>query len=407
MSSRKRHLEETLEEPEIKNGVSPKNNDIFGQVQEFRTLLLSEEPVEKKKFKQFRRVLSDIKDNEESQRKVLKLIDTKFLTGLFCKYSAKNSKTDLVIYKILRSLERNLHVNLRVLAPIVWGEKAESNYKQLVQFGQNLHQRMKADQVLEFFDSKQLWWTLLKMDDEKLMEKSETANFYDPRFVASVLFSITAPGSDLTLRKFVTSNALAFAFALTSTKDEDLRAYGYGILQRYLDLLKELTTEEFSERVWFKYVIRTFKNSVTETNQRIPHVVAHFFARVSKLMLHPEDPVFSPIMAFFQLKPTVMFDQVPEFYKLFLSSSTENFRAERHWVLKLMLEALIEPNDFQILETSYCIPLCLLLFSSPISEMESRKLILQLFKACLQHSSIAMSLFNLHSIHSWFSLTLQ
>lgn len=80
-------------------------------------------------------------------------------------------------------------------------------------------------------------------------------------------------------------------------------------------------------------------------------VVAHFFARVSKLMLHPEDPVFSPIMAFFQLKPTVMFDQVPEFYKLFLSSSTENFRAERHWVLKLMLEALIEPNDFQILET--------------------------------------------------------
>lgn len=75
----------------------------------------------------------------------------------------------------------------------------------------------------------------------------------------------------LTLRKFVTSNALAFAFGLTSTKDEDLRAYGYGILQRYLDLLKELTTEEFSERVWFKYVIRTFKNSVTETNQRIPH----------------------------------------------------------------------------------------------------------------------------------------
>lgn len=63
MSSRKRHLEETLEEPEIKNGVSPKNNDIFGQVQEFRTLLLSEEPVEKKKFKQFRRVLLDIKDN--------------------------------------------------------------------------------------------------------------------------------------------------------------------------------------------------------------------------------------------------------------------------------------------------------------------------------------------------------
>lgn len=63
MSSRKRHLEETLEEPEIKNGDSPKNNDIFGQVQEFRTLLLSEEPVEKKKFKQFRRVLSDIKDN--------------------------------------------------------------------------------------------------------------------------------------------------------------------------------------------------------------------------------------------------------------------------------------------------------------------------------------------------------
>ena len=78
--------------------------------------------------------------------------------------------------------------------------------------------------------------------------------------------------------------------------------------------------------------------------------VSHFFARICKLFLHPEDPVFSPILSFLVLKPTIDLDSVPEFYKLLMSSSTEHHNKERHWMLKLIAESMIEPNDYNVLQ---------------------------------------------------------
>ena len=56
MTSRKRRFED------VKQNDSPAD-DIIGQVENFRTLLLSDAPVQKKDYKKFRRILSDVKDD--------------------------------------------------------------------------------------------------------------------------------------------------------------------------------------------------------------------------------------------------------------------------------------------------------------------------------------------------------
>lgn len=64
----------------------------------------------------------------------------------------------------------------------------------------------------------------------------------------------------------------------------------------------------------------------------------------------PNDPLFRPLMAFLSLKPSINLKTVPEFFKLFFSSSTKFFREERRWIIRLCGDATIEPMDYEILE---------------------------------------------------------
>lgn len=43
-------------------------------------------------------------------------------------------------------------------------------------------------------------------------------------------------------------------------------------------------------------------------------------------------------------------EDVPEFYKLLLSSSTDQHQEERRWILRLIADSLIEPYDYNIMQ---------------------------------------------------------
>ncbi|VDN25227.1 unnamed protein product [Gongylonema pulchrum] len=136
-------------------------------------------------------------------------------------------------------------------------------------------------------------------------------------------------------------------------------------------------------------------------------LVAHFFARVTKLLLHPEDPVYQPVVSFLLLKPDVDLENVPEMYKLLMSCSTQFHDTERHWCLRLITDSLIEPNDYNILQKRYGIKLFLSLFGSSIADRQTRKYILLSLRAALQHRSVANDLYRRQNLHSWIVLSLQ
>ncbi|EYC01700.1 hypothetical protein Y032_0105g3694 [Ancylostoma ceylanicum] len=132
-------------------------------------------------------------------------------------------------------------------------------------------------------------------------------------------------------------------------------------------------------------------------------VISHFFARVSKLMLHPESPVFTAVLSFLSLKPVVELNNVPELYKMLLSSSAEHHHQEREWVLTLISEGLIEPMDYNILQNRSGVKLLLSLFPTCMVDMAARRLILNILKTAVRMPSVGHDLFYRMSLHSWIA----
>uniref|UniRef100_A0A914RZM0 Nucleolar pre-ribosomal-associated protein 1 C-terminal domain-containing protein n=1 Tax=Parascaris equorum TaxID=6256 RepID=A0A914RZM0_PAREQ len=239
------------------------------------------------------------------------------------------------------------------LAPIVWGRRSKLNYENLRKFGQTLHTRLTSDQVLDYLDPRRIGGE----NNEEL---------YDYRFILRLLISLSEPGAELSSRRFIEANALSLAFAAT------MRSRYSSIFYSSSKIVSNVPTNGFLT-----------------------------------LLLNAADPVYAPILSFLLLKPTIDTENVPEFYKLFLSSSTEHSHDERHWILTLIADSLIEPNDYNILQKRYGIKLCLSLFTSNMSDMESRKLVLMILRSALRHESVAKDLFLRQNLQSWIALTIQ
>uniref|UniRef100_A0A0N5A8Z1 NopRA1 domain-containing protein n=1 Tax=Syphacia muris TaxID=451379 RepID=A0A0N5A8Z1_9BILA len=336
-------------------------------------------------------------------------MDQDVVTDLLTMYGASVSNTDEYIFDILYHLERTYHLNFGRVAPLVFGEKSVSNYHNLRRYGLAIHNRLTPDQVLDFVDPKLLWYTLLKLRDgqsSSVVELQPNVSIkkdtpYDVRYILRLFISILDDGSEVSVscRKFVECNGLSLAFASLSLHSKASRALAYTVLFRYSQRLSDLSTEVFPERPFYVYLLKFFRNSV--------EIVSHFMARVCKLLLHPEDPVFQPIMSFLVLKPTLDLTNIPEFYKLLMSSSTEHNAEERQWILKLLADSMLEPNDYNILQKRYGIKFCLSLFTSCISEHMSRKYILFMLSAALKHPTVAYDLFYRQNLQCWIALTMQ
>ena len=189
----------------------------------------------------------------------------------------------------------------------------------------------------------------------------------------------------------VSSNALSFCFASTSFYDSTLRSLAYTVLQNFQKRLKQ-QNEYFRQKLLFGFVIEFFKNGILTVNQKacqckhssinfiilmfgftwqkfkkpetitnilninlsnllifLFSVVSQFFARYSKIALTPTNPLYSPLTSFFIQKPFMDLESIPEFSKLFFSSSSENCREERRWMLRLIDDSFLDFNDYQIL----------------------------------------------------------
>ncbi|GMT09479.1 hypothetical protein PFISCL1PPCAC_776, partial [Pristionchus fissidentatus] len=350
--------------------------------------------------------LNDNKDDESSVAAVRSHASSvPFLAALLCAYTASRSAYDRSIFECLQTLERQYAVNLSALSPLVFDGRAKVNYEKLKELGRFLHVKLTPDQVLEWLDGTQLWTTAMMAEHPKMADRGE--KLYDTQFVLRLLLSIVQPGSELNCRSFVDRNCLALAFSSTSSPDEETRRLALVLLQRFLSLLMELKTDDFAEKSMVVYLIRLFKNSLETEAPRVNHVISHFFARVSKLLLNPIHPVYAPICAFLTLKPAIEMHQVPELFKLLISSSTEHFEDEQKWLLNLLAAAVVDAADYRVLQNRSSLRLIQSLFSSCLSRMGTRQACLAVLKAVVSLPSAAYDVLTKHNLAAWIAATIQ
>ncbi|KAJ1366734.1 hypothetical protein KIN20_027488, partial [Parelaphostrongylus tenuis] len=334
------------------------------------------------------------KDDPSARQAISRSVDFHFLSQVMISYNATNSSTDRLIFDVLDLIENTYRVNMSVLFPVVWGEKSREIYQKRGQYGGTLS-RTTPCQVLELLDGIRMWRTVLNHSRPSSNDNTGKAPLiYDVRFLLRAFLSLMHPGSELKYRSFVECNGLSLAFSCTSSRDLSVRKLAYCVLQSFLSLMQELDVDAVEDRCKYLYIyiLRLFKQSIEGVAPRLSHIVSHFFARLSKLCLHPESPLFTPVLSFLSLKPIIDLNNVPELYKLLLSSSTDHHNQEREWILTLISEGLIEPMDYNLLQNRSGIKLLISLFPTCMVDMASRRLILSILKSAVQMPSVAHDL---------------
>uniref|UniRef100_A0A183BHU0 Uncharacterized protein n=1 Tax=Globodera pallida TaxID=36090 RepID=A0A183BHU0_GLOPA len=302
----------------------------------------TEEAVQRKQLKKLLRFIDDNKHNPGFRDQIGPRCDLRFLVGLLWRYHCTLSGEDRLLFSIIELLEKHMSLDFRMISPLVFGPSSKSYYTELIQFGRSLHKYLTPEQVLAHFDSKRMWQSLLKLahfdrhfsvalskgfNAAEAMDKAAgevctliDPSCYDPRFVLRLLVKLVMPGTKLSCCPIVQSNALSFALASTSFHSADLRALAYAFLERFRVRLVDLSDEHFPQRLLYRHMLNVFKNSLLECNERTTHVNSSlglpklFCCRMSRC---------TPRCA-----------------------STEHCLKERQWILRLLTNGIVDPQDY-------------------------------------------------------------
>ncbi|KAJ3315337.1 nucleolar pre-ribosomal-associated protein 1 [Boothiomyces sp. JEL0838] len=206
---------------------------------------------------------------------------------------------------------------------------------------------------------------------------------YDPAFFLMLFLNILQQPEHADLHLLLETNVVGMAVMGLSSTSLNTRKLCHHLTFTFYDLLLE---SEIKERNQTLLVLSTFRNAVNPTTEdpypRVPQMIASFVAQSLAIMLKPESELYPQINRFCLQRPIIDLTDVPMFYQMFYSQSTEN-RKDRHWILKLLLHGISTKSDFQLLKRRFVLDIVESFFVSPMADMYSKQLVFQIiFKLC-------------------------
>ncbi|KAK0600723.1 hypothetical protein LWI29_017841 [Acer saccharum] len=222
---------------------------------------------------------------------------------------------------------------------------------------------------------------------------------YDPVFILRFsIYSLSVGYIEPV--EFAGLGLLAVAFVSMASLDVGMRKLGYEALGRFKDALE--MRQRKKEVMRLRLLLTYMQNGIEEPWQRIPSVIAIFAAETSLLLLDPSHDHYTAISKFFMRSSRVNMKCIPLFLDFF-SSSSVNFRSERLWILRLAYAGLNLEDDAQIYIRNSILEILLSFYSSPLSDNESKKLILMIVKKSVKLHKMACYLVEHCGLLSWLS----
>jgi len=164
-----------------------------------------------------------------------------------------------------------------------------------------------------------------------------------------------------------------------------------------------LQTSQRSKETWQLQLLLTYlQNGISEQWQRIPSIIAVFAAEASLTLLDSSHAQFTAISNFLMNSTTVSMQSIPLFPTL-LQSSSVHFKAERLWMLRLLSAGSNLADDAKIYKRGRVLGLALAFCSSPVSDSESKVLVLKVLKKCVKLPDLAHHLVKESGLLLWLS----
>ncbi|KAI8826758.1 ribosome 60S biogenesis N-terminal-domain-containing protein [Fimicolochytrium jonesii] len=213
---------------------------------------------------------------------------------------------------------------------------------------------------------------------------------YDWKFFLPLVAAILAQHhTSVDPRQLVESNVIGLAVMALSSLNDSTRRAGYFILDYAYEVL---FNAEIKERNQVILVLDGLRNAIINRadllneakpgeTQRIPGIVTLFVAQGLMVLLKPENEMFPLINRFFLQRPIMDLEDVPMFYDLFYSSTT-NCRKERVWMLRLLCCGLESAADYRCYKRRHVLDILMSFFTSSMADTMLRKLVLEfIFRA--------------------------
>jgi hypothetical protein len=223
---------------------------------------------------------------------------------------------------------------------------------------------------------------------------------YDPAFLLPLISHLLDPAGVADCRAVVRSGAVSYLLVALSSHREDVRKAAAHCLSRYSTHLRSSPAREKPQ---LSLLLRVVKNTLDESPQRLPSLHSCFCARVARVFLEPELPLYLVAGHYLVHKPALELRDIPLFNTLLLHPTTEQC-GECVWLLEVLGAGLRCPEDYRLYQRKKVLPHLMGLYTAPSLDSKAKALILEVvLRACSFPVAVSDLVWN-HALLAWLSL---
>ncbi|KAI9911706.1 hypothetical protein PsorP6_009362 [Peronosclerospora sorghi] len=206
---------------------------------------------------------------------------------------------------------------------------------------------------------------------------------YDPAFLLPLLAYLVS-SSEWSDRSFVQHGYLGLALRATSSNDQGMREYAYGILAHVYDAMQASTWHAGRQVV---LLLDVFRQGLAQPLAQVPSLLTIFLNDALHVVTRPTHPLYAQVNHFLLARPALDCHDVPMFYALFHTRTPSTFPQERSWLLQVLRRGSCSQVDVDLLARRHVVPLLLSFFTSDVADGQTQLMIVQILHATVRTAS--------------------
>jgi len=333
-----------------------------------------------------------------------------YLSQIMAAYNATLSPTDKRIYNILKIFETDAGVSVAD-ASILWSYSS-LDIRERNQERNHLNNGIMVVEIMNLIDSNWMNYTVqwYGMNDSLSAESEDVSKdhlkskrlspLYDQDFFLPLFAQLlNIAGTKFDIHRFIELNCLGLVVMALSSVNEDRRKIAYFLIDQLYGILG---SSNLREKKQLLLLCDSFKNSIVDRDspQRIPNIISLFVAQSLLIFTKPDHYMYPLINRFLLQRPWIDLEDIPLLYNL-LYSSSDNYKQERTWILRLLSCGFQDKIDFKSYRRRHVSNLLNSLFHSNLSDISIRKYIIEIYIKLCTNSSIVVDLIIQNGLLSW------
>ncbi|CAA7269153.1 unnamed protein product [Cyclocybe aegerita] len=259
-----------------------------------------------------------------------------------------------------------------------------------------------------------------RVDDQssvKLPPDGPDVVLYDSIFLMllfSQMLSEQPPSSAFAWIELFRTNVVSLFIRALSAKDGRVRELA---LCQIVALWKHLETADLHEKPHVQYILSLMKDLMPPTSNRSESPESQYPRRLptytTLLLMHAFRGVFYPSNSIYPLtarfllqRPTLDTSDVPMLYSMLYSSSDDNWKKERMWMIKFLADGMVGSEDWKVLKRRHTWDLLASLFQSAGNDGALRLAILEVLANVTCNAQATTSLLLKSALLPWIEMQL-